>query len=240
MDRVINKRRIIISGREESFQVAFIKNRKRISILVDDTGEIQVRCPPGVPLKNVDSLLVREKSWLNNRLVDIRSKNRHRQTLGEGAALPFLGDKLTLRLGAWGRGTIFRCGDDLWITRINTENTDMNLCIRRPLERWYLRSALAYFPSRLDHWSKKMGVSFNHLRIRNQKTRWGSCSSRGNINLNWRLMWAMPQVVDYVIVHELCHRIHMNHSTAFWSSVKQFIPDWEVYREYLKTMDSPW
>ncbi|HIJ84589.1 MAG TPA: M48 family metallopeptidase, partial [Magnetococcales bacterium] len=81
---------------------------------------------------------------------------------------------------------------------------------------------------------------FSGLCVRNQKTRWGSCSSRGNINLNWRLMWATPRIVDYVVVHELSHRNQMNHSAAFWETVRHFIPDYPLCRERLKAMNSPW
>ncbi|MBF0423364.1 MAG: M48 family metallopeptidase [Magnetococcales bacterium] len=237
---VLNKRRIVIAGREESFQIAYVRNRKRISILVDDAGEIQVRCPPGIPLRQVDALLVREKNWLGNRLTDVRLKNLHRRTLGEGSALPFLGDCLTVRLGHWGRGSVFRCGDDLWVTGIPPADVDISLDIRRPLERWYCRHAKAYFPQRLDYWAEKAGVGFNGLRVRGQKTRWGSCSSRGNINLNWRLLWASPRVVDYVLVHELTHRRHMDHSPAFWLAVGSLIPDYQECRERLQSLESPW
>ncbi|MBF0172019.1 MAG: M48 family metallopeptidase [Magnetococcales bacterium] len=240
MDRVIHQRRIVISGREECIRVAFVKNRKRISILVDDAGGIQVRCPSGIPLKQVDALLVREKEWLNNRLSNVRLHSHHRQQLGEGTPLPFLGDCLTLRLGHWGRGTVFRCGDDLWITRIILDDLNHELDIRRPLERWYQRGARAYFAQRLDYWARKMGVSFNQLHVRGQKTRWGSCSCRGNINLNWRLMWAAPRVVDYVVVHELSHLSHMDHSAAFWERVGRFVPDYLECRKRLKAIRSPW
>ncbi len=236
--KVTNNRHIIIGGEAKKFQVAFVKNRKRISIVVNDRGEIQVRCPPGTPMRQVDALLTRETDWLDGHL-NQRLKNK-RQTLQDGAPLPFLGDCLTLRLAPWGRGSVFRCGDDLWITRVDPDDVDTNLDIRRPLERWYLRHAQAYFPSRLTFWARIMGVSFNNLNVRNQRTRWGSCSSRGNINLNWRLMWASPRVVDYVLVHELTHRRHMNHSPAFWQAVQSLIPDYQECRNLLKSLGSPW
>ncbi|MBF0108979.1 MAG: M48 family metallopeptidase [Magnetococcales bacterium] len=240
MERVIDQRKIVIAGREESVQIAFVGNRKRISIRIDDAGAIQVRCPPDVPLKQVEALLHRETDWLDRRLADVRSKNLDRSRLGEGSPLPFLGDCLTLRLGNWGRGTVFRCGDDLWITGGNPGSPDLNLDILRPLERWYRRVAQAYFRRRLDHWSRIMETPYNDLHVRGQKTRWGSCSGRGNINLNWRLMWADPRVADYVVVHELSHRRHMNHSPAFWDLVRRHFPDFMECRGRLRNINSPW
>jgi predicted metal-dependent hydrolase len=78
-------------------------------------------------------------------------------------------------------------------------------------------------------------VSYGRITIRNQKTRWGSCSGKGNLNFNCLLMLAPPEVLDYVVVHELCHRREMNHSPRFWALVEQVLPDWRQRRQWLKT-----
>ena len=80
-----------------------------------------------------------------------------------------------------------------------------------------------------------MGVTYGRITIRNQKTRWGSCSSKGNLNFNCLLMLTPPEVIDYVVVHELCHRKEMNHSKAFWDEVAHVLPDYEKARLWLKT-----
>ena len=79
-----------------------------------------------------------------------------------------------------------------------------------------------------------MGVSYGRITIRCQKTRWGSCSAKGNLNFNCLLMLAPPEVADYVVVHELCHRKHMNHGAAFWSEVARILPDYARHRAWLK------
>ena len=84
-------------------------------------------------------------------------------------------------------------------------------------------------------WLKLVGVQYGRITIRNQKTRWGSCSSKGNLNFNCLLMLAPPEVLDYVIVHELCHRKEMNHSPRFWSEVAKVIPDYKKHEKWLKT-----
>lgn len=94
--------------------------------------------------------------------------------------------------------------------------------------------ALEYIPERVEHFAKIVGVDYGRITIRNQKTRWGSCSSKGNLNFNCLLMLTPPEVIDYVVVHELCHRKEMNHSKAFWSEVEKVIPDYKRWVKWLK------
>ncbi|WP_253288352.1 M48 family metallopeptidase [Blautia sp. MSJ-19] len=90
------------------------------------------------------------------------------------------------------------------------------------------------FPERTAYFAKKMGVTYNRITIREQKTRWGSCSSAGNLNFNWKLVLMPPELLDYVVVHELAHRREMNHSPRFWAIVEQELPDYRERQEKLK------
>ena len=94
--------------------------------------------------------------------------------------------------------------------------------------------ALEYIPKRVSYFAKQIGVTYGKITIRNQKTRWGSCSSKGNLNFNCLLMLTPPEVIDYVVVHELCHRKEMNHSGAFWAEVEKAIPDYKEQVKWLK------
>ena len=94
--------------------------------------------------------------------------------------------------------------------------------------------ALEYIPGRVAYFSKQVGVNYGGITIRNQKTRWGSCSSKGNLNFNCLLMLTPPEVIDYVVVHELCHRKEMNHSKAFWDEVAKILPDYKKQVQWLK------
>ena len=94
--------------------------------------------------------------------------------------------------------------------------------------------ALQIIPQRVSHYAPLVGVTYGRITIRNQKTRWGSCSAKGNLNFNCLLMLTPPEVMDYVVVHELCHRKEMNHSTRFWAEVERILPDYKVRRKWLK------
>lgn len=94
--------------------------------------------------------------------------------------------------------------------------------------------ALKVIPERVEYFAKVIGVTYGKITIRNQKTRWGSCNSKGNLNFNCLLMLAPPEVLDYVVVHELCHRKQMNHSKAFWLEVEKVLPNYKEVRKWLK------
>lgn len=94
--------------------------------------------------------------------------------------------------------------------------------------------AVREIPKRVAYFAPIVGVTYGRITIRNQKTRWGSCSGKGNLNFNCRLMKAPPEVLDYVVVHELCHRIEMNHSPRFWKEVERVMPDYRRHKKWLK------
>lgn len=92
----------------------------------------------------------------------------------------------------------------------------------------------AKFLQRVEAYSRRMNVTFGRITIRDQKTRWGSCSAKGNLNFNYRLYYLSEELLDYVVVHELAHRRHMDHSGAFWEEVGRYCPDYQVCRKKLR------
>jgi len=102
------------------------------------------------------------------------------------------------------------------------------------LEKRYRNAAKDYIPKRVEYYHQFTGGNYQKITIRDQKTRWGSCSSNGTLSFSFRLMMAPPRVLDYVIVHELCHLTHMNHSKEFWNMVENILPDYKEHRKWLK------
>ena len=94
--------------------------------------------------------------------------------------------------------------------------------------------ALQVIPERVRYYAPLVGVTYGRITIRNQRTRWGSCSAKGNLNFNCLLMLMPPEILDYVVVHELAHRREMNHSPAFWAIVESVLPDYRARRQWLK------
>lgn len=116
----------------------------------------------------------------------------------------------------------------------NRPVSDLTDIQRAALEQRYIAAAKEYFPKRVAYFNQFTGGSYNRITIRDQKTRWGSCSAKGTLSFNWRLMLAPPSIPDYVIVHELCHLTYMNHSAAFWKKVESVYPDYRSARKWLK------
>ena len=107
------------------------------------------------------------------------------------------------------------------------------------IERQHLQNkACVVIPKRVAYFAEKIGVTYGKITLRQQKTRWGSCAANGNLNFNWLLILAPPGVLDYVVVHELCHRREMNHSQAFWKEVEAILPDYRERQKWLK--DNGW
>lgn len=101
-------------------------------------------------------------------------------------------------------------------------------------EQAYRRQAKAILTQKADVYAKKLGVTYEKLTVKDQKTRWGSCSAKGNLNFNWRIVLAPEPVTDYVVIHELAHRIHMNHSAAFYQTIAAIMPDYRRQEQWLK------
>ena len=133
----------------------------------------------------------------------------------------------------------FRVGElvkskENWITKKLSQQTTQVTPMSKEQLSALLDMAVQCIPQRVAYYAVRMGVGYGRVTIRNQRTRWGSCSSKGNLNFNCLLMLAPTQVVDYVVVHELCHRLHMNHSAAFWEAVAKYMPDYIQWRKWLK------
>jgi len=118
--------------------------------------------------------------------------------------------------------------------RENRPESNLTDAQRAALEKRYIDAAKEYFPKRAAYFAPLTGGNYSRITIRDQKTRWGSCSAKGTLSFNWRLMLAPPAVLDYVVIHELCHLTHMDHSKAFWALVERVCPDYRTHRKWLK------
>jgi len=106
--------------------------------------------------------------------------------------------------------------------------------IRKAMEEWYRSKALQRIKKRIQFYQPKIRVKPNKVTVKEQKKRWGSCSSRDNLNFNWRIIMAPLNVLDYIVVHEMCHLVYLNHSQDYWDLVQSILPDYEKRREWLK------
>lgn len=178
-----------------------------------------------------EAVLAEKASWVlkqRDRYARYRSQIPDRR-FEEGEEFPILGTDRELVVG----NVLFSHVTDteIRLSKSKVEETS----IREELEVVYREEARRHFTKRALHFSDVLGVNYDRLQIRNQKTRWGSYSPRtGTLSLNFRLLMAPSDVVDYVIVHELAHAEHPNHGPRFWRLVEQHVPDYEAKNEWLK------
>jgi hypothetical protein len=116
----------------------------------------------------------------------------------------------------------------------NTKYTAAELKRLQVLDKRYRNSARIKITARVEYYHSLTGGNYTSITIRDQKTRWGSCSSRGTLSFNYRLIFAPDKVLDYVVVHELCHLTHMDHSKNFWNMVESIMPDYRTCKQWLK------
>jgi predicted metal-dependent hydrolase len=196
---------------------------RRIRVSVDARGEVEVVLPRRSPERAAAAAVVELRPWIERRRAEASAVLA--QIAGRGNAVPYLGRELELCPQA-GRLRVHRRGDALLVPGDD----------RAPaaIERWYRRAAEGEIAPRLDGAVAALGARYTRLTIRNQRTRWGSCSSTGAMSFNWRLLLAPEPVLDYVIWHEACHLRVMDHSTAFWSLVGRHCPDYEDHWRWLR------
>jgi predicted metal-dependent hydrolase len=115
---------------------------------------------------------------------------------------------------------------------IDSENR--KALIENSFKRWFMNTARECIKERLNHYCKLVGIEYNGMKIKEQRTRWGSCSKKGNVNFNWKLIMYPQWVIDYVVLHEVCHLRYMNHSKEYWAMVERYMPDYRKAQEWLK------
>ena len=170
--------------------------------------------------------LERSEAWLLKQATLWRSRARLPWT--DGARFPFRGEEIVLRVAhANGRVELAFAGERL---SLPSELPDYRDVVQRRLRRIAERE----LPPRTLALADRHGIKVNRVTVRAQKTRWGSCSARGAISLNWRLIQTPPHIVDYLIIHELMHRREMNHSKRYWAHVAAAFPAWREAEQWLK------
>ena len=199
-----------------------------VRVSVDPAGAVEVVLPRRSPASAAPAAVAELRPWIERRL---RETSAVRAAIAaRGATLPYLGTPLALTPQP-GRTRVHRRGEQLLVPA-DAERASA------AIERWYRRAAAKEIPPRLDAAAQALGTTYTTLSIRGQRTRWGSCSARGAMSFNWRLLLAPEPVLDYVVWHEACHLRVMDHSPRFWALVRRHCPEYEEHRRWLRLQGS--
>lgn len=200
--------------------------RKTLSVSVNSLGQVTVRAPLTYPQAKIDGFLAQKEGWI--------LKHKQRFALAgiclpgeslDGYGLMLLGQRHVLSLYEGSRVRLLAEEKRILLPREGAEER---------LQRWLKENAKRIFTQSVQARAEEMGVAYHSVSVSSAKTKWGSCSGENKLRFSYRLLYAPKEVIDYVIVHELCHTLHHDHSPAFWRAVAAVVPDYKSKRKWLK------
>jgi predicted metal-dependent hydrolase len=206
------------------------RKRRSIEIQIDESG-IRVIAPVGVSPHILQQVLQDKGDWILSKLAILKNRKTISHTFTKGDRILYLGKEYELEVRpVLGRPYVELGESTITVSTSRRDPED----VKRTLETWYKKQAKELARSRAEHYRKILDVQPVEVKISSAKKRWGSCSPKGNILINWRLVMAPPWVFDYVVAHEMCHLIEMNHSKDFWQLVERAVPHYKKVRDWLK------
>ena len=224
-------RRLTLGAGAVDYVLVRRRGRRGVALKVD-YGGLTVSAPVTLSLARIEAFVRASERWVLRKLEEWGRRRVPEVSWRDGDALPWLGDTVVLR-NALGAPRVALCEGEL---RVATRAGDPE-AIRRAVIAWYKRAALPYLSSRVALLAECAGLVPPRVFISPARTRWGSCDSRRQVRLAWRLGKAPPRLIDYVICHELAHLRHMNHSRAFWAEVERQCPGYQLLRDELHATD---
>lgn len=225
-------RRLALDGGEVDYVLVRRRGRRGVGLKVDEEG-LTVSAPSTMPLSRIEAFARESERWILRKIAEWSARKVAPVEFREGERLQFLGGGLALRLATGGRARVERREGELFVVTRAAQAEE----VRRAVVRWYKRAAHEYLAERLRALSNAARLAPPRLVISSAMGRWGSCNTRREVRLAWRLMKAPAELVDYVICHELAHLRHMNHSNAFWAEVERQCPDYRQRRARLYATD---
>ena len=215
------------------------RRKKTVTITLDHDKGVVVAAPLRTRNADIEAIVRKRAGWILRKLREEEPRPRPSQ-LVSGESLLYLGSAVPISVQAtFGLtpsvnledGTFrIQCPDQL-------EGEERRTALREALMGWYWARAGETIRQAVERWQPRVGRKPARISLGDQKSLWGSCSSKGSLRFNWRLVMAPPELIDYVVVHELCHLVVANHSDSFWEQVAQLIPDYTQRRLKLRKLE---
>lgn len=210
------------------------KNRKTISLRITDSGGILISAPLFMKDKDIKEFIVSKKEWISGRIRLVSQRKDNAGSYEDG--IKYLDETYAVCVYETASSTakVIFDSNKFNVFIPNNLKEFKNKAIGELLEGWYRQRSRVMFEERVKYYGDRLKVHPERIAVKDQKTRWGSCSSKGNINFNYRIIMAPLYIVDYLVVHELCHLIELNHSKAFWDLVEGILPNYRQCMDWLK------
>ena len=229
------------------YQLVRSARRKTIALQVKQ-GQVLVRAPHFVKKQIINDLVQTKSAWLKAKILEQSQVDQQYFDFMQGGSLFFLGQKVRLHI-TYGKSTdvILAATDEApQITVVLTQrhqqqpiNSDLHaIAVKKQLERFFKQQAEAMILPKVDFFSQLTQLEPNAIKIRQYSARWGSCNSKGELSFNYLMMMLPESVIDYIVVHELCHLRFLNHSKDFWHLVNHYFPQYLQAKAWLKSHQS--
>lgn len=204
---------------------------KRLTMRLNKKGEIVITTPKWTPKKLIEKFVRSNHDWITTQQKNLAKRKNFADNPNSILIFGKKYKKLKKKIESASKITIRENNFEIRLldSLKKTQTKEQKL-----IDDFLKNTAEKYIIPRTHQLAKKMKISFKRISLRQQSTRWGSCSSKGNLNFNWRLAHFAPKIIDYVIVHELAHRTHMDHSKDFWRLVEKHNPEFRLHRGWLK------
>lgn len=239
---IVRRYEMILNGGLFAYTLHRVPRRRHVHLVIEDNGELQVRAPYRYSREEAQTLIKTHVDWVCSKLALVRERLSARPVLATGSELPLLGERLVLNVNPAEQIELFSSTAGIKVGEVRRFDRELRLRARSRdhddvhwlLERWYRKQARAHLVPLLYEIASRIGVRPSRVSIRGQKSCWGSCTGKGSISLNWRLMLLPRELAEYVLIHELCHLRFLDHSTPFWAMVEQWVPDFRNRRSQLR------
>jgi predicted metal-dependent hydrolase len=220
------------------YQIRKTTRRKTISITVYQDNRVLVAAPASMPQNSILQFVEKKSDWVRKNLGRNLQKPKNIPVplrFVDGEEILYLGEKCTLRIEEGSPSGVFLTNGNI-IVRAHRDTAEENRSetIREQLVKWYVSRAKDKIEERIRFYAARIGAMPQSVTIKKMKCRWGSCSSKGRINLAWNIIMAPEPILDYLMVHELCHLKHHDHSADYWRLVESILPDHRERRKWLR------
>ena len=236
-----SKKLCFLSIDDNKISYTLTRSRRRtIQIAIKDSCEVQVSAPRYLSYQDIEGFILKKSNWVLRKLAEQRlaCANLQKRRYTDGQQFLFLGKKYPVRVAERDISKSMMAFDNnQWNFDVpqGVSPLECELLIKDNLMAWYQDQAKEVLGMRLLHFARRMALHPRKIVIKTQKHLWGSCNyKKKSIHLNWRLILSPMDVIDYVVVHELCHLFVPNHSKRFWQKVAEILPDFNKHRQWLK------
>lgn len=218
-----------------AFQVEVVRTDRKRSVSIHLEGDlVKIRVPRSLSDNRVRDLVSKRTAWIKRKLKEQSENPASRaKEYVSGEAFPYLGKNYRLKVVRGDSPSVKLKSGYLVVTILETD-TEQQKIIRSLLEDWYRSHAELRLIEKTERLARIVGVNPKSVSVRAYKSRWGACSVTGDVTYNWRIILAPHRIVDYVVIHELCHLLEHNHSPRYWKHVQRHTPDWKDCRDWLK------